>query len=299
VDADKPERLDRYLVRLGLAPSRRAATELIERGAVRINGRRPRKGDLVGATDRVQVLEQAAPSAAIVANPELDVEVLYQDESVLVVNKPGLMPCHPLRPGERGTVLNAVVARFPETAMAGDKPREGGLVHRLDNGTSGALIIARTPEAFARLRGAIRSGAVERRYEALVAGRVAGRLELSSPIAHHPKNPRKMTLGKADAAGSKRAGRAAITIVEPIRRVGAFTLVSVAPQTGSRHQIRVHLAAAGHPLVGDALYGGPAAKELAAGRFWLHLRAVSFESPAAGRVTVEAPLPAELESLLG
>ncbi len=297
MDADKPERLDQYLVRRGLAPSRRAARELVERGAVRINGRRSRKGDLVGAADRVEVLEQA-PTPALTANPGIALDVLYEDASVLVVNKPGLMPCHPLRTGERATVMNGVAALFPEAASAGDNPREGGLVHRLDNGTSGALIIARTPDAFARLRAAIRGGAVERRYEALVTGRVARRLELVSPIAHHPKSPRKMAAGKPGAVAPSRAGRAALTIVEPIRRIGGFTLVSIMPRTGRRHQIRVHLAGAGYPLVGDTLYGGPAAKELPAGRFWLHLRAVTFESPAAGRITVEAPLPAELKALL-
>jgi 23S rRNA pseudouridine1911/1915/1917 synthase len=298
VDVDKGERLDRYLVRVGLAPSRRAARELIERRGVTINGHRTHKSDPVGPGDTVEVLERATASAALAANSELDVEVLYQDDSVLVVNKPGLMPCHPLRPGERGTVMNAVVARFPETAVAGDNAREGGLVHRLDNGTSGALIIARTHDAFARLRDAIRSGAVERRYEALVAGHVPSRLDLSSAIAHHPKNPRKMTLGKADSPDSARAGRHAITIVEPLRRIGNFSLVSVAPRTGSRHQIRLHLAGAGHPLAGDTLYGGPSVGGLSPGRFWLHLREVGFESPAKGSVTVEAPLPADLKPLL-
>jgi 23S rRNA pseudouridine1911/1915/1917 synthase len=298
VDADKRERLDRYLVRAGLAPSRRAARELIERRVVTINGHRPRKSDQVGPADKVEVLEQAIGSAALVGNSELDVEVLYEDESVLVVNKPGLMPCHPLRPGEHGTLMNAVVARFPETAAAGIKLREGGLVHRLDNGTSGALIVARSPEAFERLSTLIRGGGVTRRYQALVGGHVPAPLKLSSPIAHHPKNPRKMVLGKPDATDASRAGRAATTIVEPIRRVGGFTLVSIAPETGSRHQIRVHLAGAGHPLAGDALYGGLVVPQLPPGRFWLHLREVSFESPSAGRITVDAPLPSDLTSLL-
>ncbi|HEY6417855.1 MAG TPA: RluA family pseudouridine synthase [Candidatus Binataceae bacterium] len=317
-ESTSSERLDRYLVRLGFAPSRRAASELVARGRVRINGRRSRKGDLVRADDRIEVEAPAdvdtdadadgAPGApasvststSIAPNPDLGaaIDLLYEDEAVLVVNKPGLMPCHPLRRKERDTVMNAIVARCPETALAGDKPLEGGLVHRLDNGTSGALIVARTPDSFSKLRDAIRSGKVSRRYQALVAGHLDHRLELIAPIAHHAKNPRKMMIGAAGATTPKRAGRRAVTIVEPVQRAGPFTLVSVAPKTGSRHQIRVHLADAGFPLVGDTLYGGPAAATLPEGRFWLHLSEVSFESPARGPITVSAPLKPELAALI-
>jgi 23S rRNA pseudouridine1911/1915/1917 synthase len=292
------ERLDRYLVRLGCAPSRRAARELIERGSVLINGRRGSKGTRVAPADRVEVAGEPAVRTAIEPDPELETDILYRDDDLIVVNKPGGRPCHPLRAGEHGTVMNAIVARFPETAVAGDKPNEGGLVHRLDNGTSGALIVARNRESFTKLRAAIRGGRVTRRYEALVAGNVARPLQLAERIAHHPKNPRKMTLGDAASARRKRGGRAAFTAVTPIRRAGANTLVTVMPTTGSRHQIRVHLARAGHPIVGDTLYGGPASDALAAGRFWLHLREMEFDSPRAGRVKISAPLPPELRKLL-
>jgi 23S rRNA pseudouridine1911/1915/1917 synthase len=295
-DASK-ERLDHYLVRTGFAPSRRVAQELIERGMVRLNGRRSKKSEIVDAGDRVEV---AAPRqhAAIEPNPDLELEVIHEDAAAIVVNKPGGLPCHPLEAGERGTVMNAVVARFPETASAGDKPLEGGLVHRLDNGTSGALLIARNGGAFEKLRDAIRAGRVARRYEALVAGYIEARIQIDTPIAHHAKNARKMVVGDPASANAKRAGRAAATIVEPVRRVGEFTLVSVTPKTGSRHQIRVHLASIGHPIVGDALYGGPASAALTHGRFWLHLHEVAFDSPAIGHVKVTAPIPSDLMKLI-
>jgi 23S rRNA pseudouridine1911/1915/1917 synthase len=291
------ERLDHYLVRTGFAPSRRVAQELVERGMVRINGRRSKKSEIVGTEDRVEV----APSefrGAIEPNGGLALDVIHQDAAVLVVNKPGGVPCHPIQPGERDTVMNAVVARFPDTAAAGEKPLEGGLVHRLDNGTSGALLIARNRSTFERLREAIRSGRIARRYEALVAGALEHQIEIDTPIAHHAKNARKMVIGDRASANPKRAGRAATTLVEPLRRVGEFTLLSVTPRTGSRHQIRVHLASLGHPIVGDTLYGGPASPVLAHGRFWLHLCEVAFDSPAVGHVKVTAPIPPDLKKLI-
>ncbi len=297
VEDSNRERLDHYLVRVGFASSRRMAQELVERGMVRINGRRTRKSEIVGANDQVEVAPSRV-STSIEPNAALEIAVLHCDAAVLVVNKPGGMPCHPLRPGEHDTVMNAVVARFPEVASVGEKALEGGLLHRLDNGTSGALLIARNRGSFVKLREAIRFGKTARRYEALVAGNLARKTEIDIPIAHHPKNPRKMIAGDVTSSNPKRAGRAAVSIVEPLRRVGDFTLVSVTPKTGCRHQIRVHLASLGRPIVGDALYGGPASELLAHGRFWLHLCEVAFDSPAVGHVKVTAPIPADLKKHL-
>lgn len=291
---DKSERLDRFLVRMGWVPSRRLARELIDSGRVSVNGRRLRKGETVGPNDNVEI-SGIIPPRAIIPNPELKIEVLFEDASVLVVNKPGLIPCHPLRGDERETLMNAIVAAYPETARAGDKPLEGGLIHRLDNGTSGALVIARNHPAFVALRTAIRSDRVMRRYLALAAGRLAGSTEIAKPIAHHPRNPRRMIVVEP---GSSVPARPAATLIEPVERLRDFTLLAVTPHTGRRHQIRVHLASAGMPLAGDALYGGPPLAELPPGRFWLHLSAIDFDSPAGGRVEVNAPLPADLASAL-
>jgi len=194
--------------------------------------------------------------------------------------------------------MNALVAQFPETATAGPIAREGGLIHRLDNGTSGALLIARTQKSFHKMRGDLRAGKIGRTYEALVTGNIRSRLELGSPIAHHPVNASKMTLGEQESTHRKRAGRAALTIVEPVRTIGSKSLVRVMPRTGSRHQIRVHLASAGYPIVGDVLYGGPAVASLPEGRFWLHLKELEFESATGERVRIHAPVPAELSNLI-
>ena len=289
------ERLDHYLVRMGHAVSRREAREIVARGAVRLNGRRGIKGMVVRPGDSVEV-EPPQAIDSIVPDADAPLDVLFEDPSLIVVNKPGAMPCHPLRPGERGTMMNAVVARFPEAADIGDKPLEGGLIHRLDNGTSGALMIARTPDAFAMLRRAIRSGGIKRKYLALVAGNLPAAMLLTAPIAHHAKNPRRMIVC-TESEAARLHGRPAHTRIEPIRRVGNYTQVAAMPTTGVRHQIRVHLADAGYPIVGDSLYGGAAAK-FDADRFWLHLGEIELESPASGAIKVSAPLPDDLARLI-
>ncbi len=290
---DARERLDHYLVRLGWARSRRAAREMLAGGMVRVNGRVLRKGEMIGGGDAVEIAELST-LPALVPDPEVKIEVLFRDSAMLVVNKPAPMACHPLRPGERGTLMNGVVAAFPEATVAGDNPREGGLVHRLDNGTSGALLVALTPAAFTTLREAIRAGRIRRDYQALVIGNLKESLEIEKPLAHDPRNARRMIAVAASAPGA----RTAATSIEPIRRYGDFTLVAARPRTGMRHQIRVHLAEAGHPIAGDALYGGPPLDALADGRFWLHLAEIEFRSPASGPVRVRSPLPRDLENAL-
>jgi 23S rRNA pseudouridine1911/1915/1917 synthase len=291
--ADARERLDHYLVRLGWARSRRAAREMLAGGMVRVNGRVLRKGEMVGGGDAVEIAE-ISTLPALAPDPEVKIEILFRDSAMLVVNKPAPMACHPLRPGERGTVMNGVVAAFPEAAAAGDNPREGGLVHRLDNGTSGALLVALQPTAFTTLREAIRAGRIRRDYQALVVGNLKESLEIEKSLAHDPRNARRMIAVAANAAGA----RTATTLIEPIRRYGDFTLVAARPRTGMRHQIRVHLAEASHPIAGDALYGGPPLDALVAGRFWLHLAEIEFRSPASGPVRVRSPLPRDLENAL-
>jgi 23S rRNA pseudouridine1911/1915/1917 synthase len=291
--SDARERLDHYLVRLGWARSRRAAREMLAGGLVRVNGRVLPKGELIGGGDNVEIAHAlAAPSLA--PDPEVKVDVLFHDAAVLVVNKPAPMACHPLRPGERGTVMNGVVAAFPEAATAGDNPREGGLVHRLDNGTSGALLVALQGAAFTALREAIQTGRIRRDYQALVEGNLKESLQIDNPLAHDPRNPRRMVAVAVTVAGS----RAAATQVEPIQRLGDFTLVAARPRTGMRHQIRVHLAEVGLPIAGDTLYGGPPFDALADGRFWLHLAEIEFRSPVSGPVRVRSPLPRDLEAAL-
>jgi 23S rRNA pseudouridine1911/1915/1917 synthase len=284
------------LVQRGLARSRRHARRLIEHRKVLVNGRYLDKSAPVVAGDDIRVSE-AEQTPVLRPNPSLHIEAIYQDDSVLLVNKPGLIHCHPLRPDELDTLMNGVVAKYPEVATAGDKPLEGGLVHRLDQGTSGALIIARDVRAFVATRRAIRRGEVVRRYLALCVGTITEPIEIATPIAHHPKNPRKMITLPSTAHRIPKA-RPAATLLRPVRNFRGFSLIEVQPRTGCRHQVRVHLSALGHPLVGDVLYGGPEIAELRPGRFWLHLSQVALHSPSGGWIERNAVLFPELEASL-
>jgi len=271
-----------------LEVSRARVKELLERGAVLIGGRPPRKGDRTVAGTRVEVtLESEDPRP--VAQPELPLSILHLDPQLVAVDKPAGMPSHPLEPGERGTVVNALVARYPECADASADPREGGLVHRLDTLTSGALLAARTRQAWQAVREAFTGRQVDKRYLAVVSGPVADEGEIDLPLRHRGDHVEPALSG---------GGREALTEFHVLARSGDAALLEVRIHTGVLHQIRAHLAAIGAPVLGDTAYGGRAHPGL--DRFFLHAARLGLAHPVTGlRVQISSPLPSELRTVLG
>ena len=261
--------------------------ELLERGAVRIGGRPPRKGDRTVAGTRVEVtLPDEDPRP--VPQPELPLSVIHLDPQLVAVDKPAGMPSHPLQPGERGTVVNALVARHPECAEASADPREGGLVHRLDTLTSGVLLAARTAEAWRALREAFSGRQVDKRYLAVVTGPVADEGEIDLPLRHRGDHVEPAMAG---------GGREALTDFRVLSRAADASLLEVRIHTGVLHQIRAHLAAIGAPVLGDTDYGGRPLPGV--DRFFLHAARLGFSHPATGsRLEITAPLPDELRRVL-
>jgi 23S rRNA pseudouridine1911/1915/1917 synthase len=204
-----------------------------------------------------------------------------------------------LRPSDHGTVANFLIARYPEMRAVGDSPGDAGLVHRLDNETSGVLLAARTAEAHRFLRRQFREQRTTKEYLALVVGNLGESGRVDTPIAHQPRRPRRMCVCPDKAQALAYGARPAVTRYRPIEKFGSATLVEVGIETGVRHQIRVHLASIGHPVLGDPTYGGhPTPQEPTAPRTMLHACRLRFRHPLTGRLlTVDAPLPADFRAV--
>jgi 23S rRNA pseudouridine1911/1915/1917 synthase len=241
------------------------------------------------------VVELSAPTGdqakRPIAEPEQPLGMLYLDEVLVALDKPAGQPTHPLKLGERGTLANALVARYPECAEVSDDPREGGVAHRLDRDTTGIVLAARTRQAWLALRRAFSSGQVEKEYWAVVAGTPSDEGEVDVPLAH-ARDPRKVEpapLGQ---------GRPATTKFAVLARAAGVALVVARTRTGRMHQVRAHLAFAGHPLIGDPLYGGPPGPAPLTGHF-LHARAVTVPHPLRGTaLRLESPLPEDRQAAL-
>lgn len=251
------ERLDRFLVARVPNMSRAKAKKMIAAGSIRLNGRHCVKGALLERGDVVtlEALPQPTEFRAL-ASDDARVVTVHEDDACVVVSKPAGMPSHPLAADETGTVANVLVARYPEMAGVGYSKREPGLVHRLDTDTSGLVLAARTVEAFERLRDALRAGQIDKRYQALCVGRVEAPDAITTAIAR--KDATSMRVCR-DAIETERHGghRARTEILSAEHLDGERSLIEVRARSARRHQIRVHLASIGHPLVGDVLYGGP------------------------------------------
>jgi 23S rRNA pseudouridine1911/1915/1917 synthase len=284
--ADGP-RLDAFVSGALAGLPRRLVRRVIAEGDVRVNGRRAAKGLRLRPGDEVTLPD--LPDA-LAPEPTLALPVLYEDPTLAVIDKPGGMPAHALDPRQRGTAAAFVLARWPETAEIGDALAPG-LIHRLDGGTSGVLVVARTAESFTALRAALAARRIEKRYLAVVAG-AAEDTRVDTPLAHDSSDRRRMI--------AARPGDRSWPAESEIRVVAGGrerSLVAVTMRTGVTHQIRVHLALAGHPVVGDLLYGGPPA-DLPEGRHALHASGITLPHPTDGTaLAVESPLPEDLRAL--
>jgi len=287
-------RLDVFVSRSLPVASRRTVRDAIATGAVRVNGRRGRKGQVVGPGDTVEVPETLGGASTLQANADLRLPVLYEDAELIAVDKPAGMPSHALRADETDTAANFLLARCPEMAAVGTHPLEAGLVHRLDTDTSGVLLAARTVAAHAALRRQFAARRVVKEYVAVVQGDVATPGVVRTPIAHERHNRRKMRVCPANTRRTD--ARPAYTEYRPLEQLGMQTVLAVRITTGVMHQIRVHLASIGHPVVGDGLYGGAVP---GVGRHLLHASRIAFDHPVSGvGVDVASPLPAEFTAVL-
>ncbi len=286
---DAGQRLDQFLHNQLPQYSRSRLQDWINQGRVQVNGAAAKRSYLLKGSEQIQI--QPADLAPLHAEPEdLPLEILYQDDDVIAINKPAGMVVHAGAGVHSGTLVNALLHRFGTLSGMGGALRPG-IVHRLDRYTSGVLLVAKNDAAHQALAEQFSSRQVEKTYIALVHGKVkaeSGRVD--RPIARDPLHRTRMTA----RLGS---GRAAWSEYRVVQRFERFTLLEVRIGTGRTHQIRVHLSGLGHPVAGDTLYGAPAAVEgmPPLGRYFLHAHRIRFRLPATGEeVTVVSPLPREL-----
>ncbi len=295
-ETESGRRLDVVVVARVSGMSRARARRLAEEGKIQVNGRPARKGRTLTTGEKVSLLElPQSPAFAALPDSSLDLMVLHEDAHLVVVDKPPGIASHPLRSDELGTVASFLVARYPEMADVGYAAREPGILHRLDIGTSGALLAARDVATFDALRDELRRGHVDKHYLALCRGRVTAPMVIEAPIDADPSDRRRVRVHEKGHAPA--GARHARTEVVSARHGETMSLVDARARTGARHQVRAHLAHVGHPLAGDARYGGPVVPGLA--HHFLHAHTLAFTHPVTGeRVSVEAPLPADRRKVL-
>ncbi len=303
-------RLDQYLVISGIGLTRSQVDQLIKSGKVWVNGQpAPKPGYRVKAGDHI-VAEFEVRDKLEIRPQEIPVPIVYEDEDVVVINKPAGMVVHPAKGNLEGTLINALLARYPALPTTSDKTRPG-VVHRLDKETSGVMVVAKTDRAVRSLARQMAEKVARRVYLAVVWGnleRTEGVIE--APIGRHPIDRKRMAV-------TPFASKPAITEYRVLRRFGLLaTSVEVSLKTGRTHQIRVHFEYLGHPVVGDPTYGGRDPRKIfhqvpsryreqvreilqIMPRQALHAWRLRFRHPRDGSwVEVEAPLPEDLQRLL-
>ena len=295
--SERGERLDIFLTRQMPDWSRSQVLRLIRSGLVSVGAHSARKGgEEVQAGDIISV---RAERGELAATPEaLPLSVVYEDEDLLVVNKPAGMAEHVGAGVKSGTLVNALLHHVKSLSSAGGEGRPG-IVHRLDKMTSGLVVVAKNDAAHRRLAEQFKTRAVHKTYALLVHGQVSGTQgKISKPVGRDPVRRTRMRVGGLRP-------REALTRYEVIRRFPRFTLVEAYPETGRTHQIRVHFAALGHPIVGDTTYGAPGrlhlrGREVATlPRTFLHAGSLEFQHPRLRHtVSFSAPLPPELAEFL-
>jgi len=296
-DDQAGERLDRFLTGALAGHSRSQLQRLIKDGLVQVGGRPTKPNAVLRAGDRItlDIPEPVAPSTVPEALP---LDVVYEDGDIIVINKAAGMVVHPAAGHPAGTLVNALLHHVTDLSGIGGELRPG-IVHRLDRGTSGLMVVAKSDRAHDELARQFHDREVEKDYIALAWGVVQPGRRIDAPIGRDPNNRQKMS------AKARRA-RSAVTRVVEARHLRGVTLVRVAIATGRTHQIRVHLSAIGHPIVGDTTYGG-VRRHVAADlrpvlrleRPFLHAARLVFAHPTEERpMEFTAPLPADLQQVL-
>ncbi len=285
------ERLDSFVARSAEGVTRSAAQRLIEEGYVNRNGKPAKKNDKLNIGDEISV-EMPEAKAVDIAPKEMPLEIVYEDEDVLVINKPKGLVVHPAAGHQEDTLVNGLLFSHGDRLSGINGELRPGIVHRIDKDTSGLLAVAKNDLAHTVLASQLKDHSMARTYEAIVCGNVkADSGTVDAPIGRHPTDRKKMCV-------TQRNSKSAVTHYEVIARYRGYTHVRCRLETGRTHQIRVHMAHIGHPILGDTVYGHKK-PELGQNTQCLHAGVLSFAHPRDGRpVVVIADLPAYFKEVL-
>ncbi|MFW6111568.1 MAG: RluA family pseudouridine synthase [Candidatus Bipolaricaulota bacterium] len=285
-EEERNTRIDKLLATLLPSRSRSRWQKLINQGHVTIEDSRIKPSYKVTPGERIDIEVPESFNSRELVPQQLPLEIVYEDSSIIGINKPDSLVVHPGPGHQKGTLANGLIYRYPDLPGLPD-PTRPGIVHRLDKNTSGILVIARTNEAFRDLKGQFKDREVEKEYLALVSGRLKeNRGLIDAPVGRSSKDKTKMTV--------KLGGKEAQTRFRVINRLSDFTLLKVMPLTGRTHQIRVHMDYIGHRILGDRYYGGPPHN-----RLMLHSKRLKVKHPETGKIiSLEAPTPQEFENYL-
>jgi 23S rRNA pseudouridine1911/1915/1917 synthase len=281
-------RLDKFVVERCPELSRTHAQQIIINGLITVNGKSAKPSLKLNIGDKVDIVIRPEPPPQL--QPEnIPLKIVYEDDDLLVIDKPAGLPVHPAPGHPSHTVVNAILGHLPSLAKDADSLRPG-IVHRLDKDTSGLLIVAKNRLAQANLSQQFKNRVVKKTYITLVQGKLTPQKGIiEAAIGRDPSHRQKMAIVTK--------GRAARTEYRVINYIGNYTLLEIKPETGRTHQIRVHLAAIGFPVVGDTTYG---LKSPRFPRQFLHASKIVFRLPSTGAfVEFESPLPSDLEKVLG
>jgi len=288
------QRLDRFLTTELQGLSRTTVQQMIVDGIVRVNARTSKAGYILRVGDEIELQQTSPDTTATTARPNaLPLDIVYEDDDLLVINKEAGMVVHPAPGHADDTLVNALLARYPELQGVGDDMRPG-IVHRLDRDTSGLIIVAKNRPALVALLAQMKQHEITKRYLALVEGVVKlDKGSIDAPIGRDVRNRQQMAI----TIHESREARTHFRVVE---RFQHHTLLLLQLETGRTHQIRVHLKAIGHPVVGDPTYGtGTVLKGVPLKRQFLHAYQLEFKQPTTGEtIVLEAPLPQDLQNVL-
>ena len=285
------ERLDAFLARSELGLSRSAVQKLMEEGCVLLKGRPGKKNDRLNVGDLVEVTIPE-PKAVDVAPREIPLDIIYEDADVVVINKPKGLVVHPAAGHPDDTLVNGLLYAMGDSLSGINGELRPGIVHRIDKDTSGLLAVAKNDLAHAVLASQLKDHTMARTYEAIVCGNLKeDRGTVDAPIGRHPTDRKRMCV-------TERNSKPAVTHWEVVKRYRGYTHIRCRLETGRTHQIRVHMAYIGHPILGDTVYGHKK-PELGQDSQCLHAGALCFRHPRDGRpVMVFAPLPAYFQQVL-